>query len=204
TAYDGVFRRPGAAASVASPGTGISHSRPRCIGAASCRHDENEGGTVSETTWLTQDAYDRLQAEYDHLVNVGRTEIADKIEAAREEGDLKENGGYHAAREEQAKQEARIHQLDDLLRSAEVGEAPADDGIVEPGMVVTVTLAGDELTFLLGSREGAGDTDLEVYSSGSPLGAALLDRKVGETVAFDAPNGKTLEAKILKATPYDN
>jgi len=159
---------------------------------------------VSETTWLTQDAYDRLQAEYDHLVNVGRTEIADKIEAAREEGDLKENGGYHAAREEQAKQEARIHQLDDLLRNAEVGEAPADDGIVEPGMVVTVTLAGDELTFLLGSREGAGDTDLEVYSSGSPLGAALLDRKVGETVAFDAPNGKTLEAKILKATPYDN
>lgn len=159
---------------------------------------------MSETTWLTQDAYDRLQAEYDHLVNVGRTEIADKIEAAREEGDLKENGGYHAAREEQAKQEARIHQLDDLLRNAEVGEAPADDGIVEPGMVVTVTLAGDELTFLLGSREGAGDTDLEVYSSGSPLGAALLDRKVGETVAFDAPNGKTLEAKILKATPYDN
>lgn len=158
---------------------------------------------MSETTWLTQDAFDRLQAEYDHLVNVGRTEIADKIEAAREEGDLKENGGYHAAREEQAKQEARIAQLDDLLRKAEVGEAPADDGVVEQGMVVTVSLAGDELTFLLGSREGAGDTDLDVYSSGSPLGQALLDHKVGEKVTFEAPNGKALEAKILKATPYD-
>lgn len=158
---------------------------------------------MSETTWLTQDAFDRLHAEYDHLVNVGRTEIADKIEAAREEGDLKENGGYHAAREEQAKQEARIAQLDDLLRKAEVGEAPADDGVVEQGMVVTVSLAGDDLTFLLGSREGAGDTDLDVYSSGSPLGSALLDHKVGETVSFEAPNGKTLQAKVLRATPYD-
>lgn len=159
---------------------------------------------MSETTWLTQDSYDRLKAEYDHLVGVGRTDIADKIESAREEGDLKENGGYHAAREEQAKQEARIRQLDELLRNAHVGEAPADDGVVEPGMVVTVSLAGDEITFLLGSREVAGDTDLDVYSSGSPLGAAILDKKVGETAEYATPNGKTLKAKILKAKPYSS
>lgn len=157
---------------------------------------------MSETTWLTQDAYDRLKGEYDHLVGVGRTDIADKIEAAREEGDLKENGGYHAAREEQAKQEARIRQLDELLRNAQVGEAPADDGVVEPGMVVTVSLAGDEITFLLGSREVAGDTELDVYSSGSPLGSAILGKKVGETAEYATPSGSMLKAKILKATPY--
>ncbi|WP_156740904.1 transcription elongation factor GreA [Occultella aeris] len=162
----------------------------------------DEGGTVSETTWLTQDSYDRLKAEYDHLVGEGRTEIADKIESAREEGDLKENGGYHAAREEQAKQEARIRQLDELLRGAQVGEAPADDGIVEPGMVVTATVGGEKMTFLLGSREVAGDTDLDVYSASSPLGTAILGHKTGETVEYKTPNGTTVKVKITKAKPF--
>ena len=63
------------------------------------------------TTWLTQDAYDRLKSEYENLSTDGRKEIVAKIEAARAEGDLKENGGYHAAREEQGKNEARIRQL---------------------------------------------------------------------------------------------
>ncbi|UFU07446.1 transcription elongation factor GreA [Ruania halotolerans] len=157
---------------------------------------------MSPTTWLTKDAFDRLQAEYDHLVTVGRTEIADRIEAARDEGDLKENGGYHAAREEQAKQEARIRQLDDLLRTAEVGEAPPDDGIVEPGMVVTATVAGEEMTFLLGSREVAGDTDLDVYSSGSPLGQAILGKKVGEKTSYDTPAGTSITVAIKKAKPF--
>ncbi|QOR69890.1 transcription elongation factor GreA [Ruania alkalisoli] len=157
---------------------------------------------MSETTWLTKDAFERLQAEYDHLISVGRAEIADRIEAARDEGDLKENGGYHAAREEQAKQEARIRQLDDLLRNAEVGEAPADDGVVEPGMVVTAKVAGDEMVFLLGSREVAGDTDLDVYSSGSPLGSAILGKKVGEKASYEAPNGKTIAVEIVKAKPF--
>ncbi|MFV0253007.1 MAG: transcription elongation factor GreA [Beutenbergiaceae bacterium] len=154
------------------------------------------------TTWLTQDSYDRLKAEYDHLTGAGRTEIADKIEAAREEGDLKENGGYHAAREEQAKQEARIRQLDGLLRSAQVGEAPADDGIVEPGMVVSATVGGEKMTFLLGSREVAGDTDLDVYSASSPLGAAILGAKAGDTVEYQTPAGKSIKVKVGKAKPF--
>ncbi|HAP89747.1 MAG TPA: transcription elongation factor GreA, partial [Arthrobacter bacterium] len=83
--------------------------------------------------WLTQEAFDRLKAELDHLSGPGRAEIVQKIESARQEGDLKENGGYHAAKEEQGKIEARIRQLTALLRDANVGEAPADDGIVEPG-----------------------------------------------------------------------
>ncbi|GAB2969219.1 transcription elongation factor GreA [Actinotalea caeni] len=154
------------------------------------------------TTWLTQESYDRLKAEYEHLIGPGRTEIAERIEAAREEGDLKENGGYHAAREEQAKQEARIRQLDDLLRTAQVGEAPADDGIVEPGMVVTATVGGEKMTFLLGSREVAGDTDLDVYSASSPLGNAILGTKAGDTVEYTTPTGATVKVKIQKATPF--
>ena len=91
--------------------------------------------------WLTQEAFDRLKAELDHLSGAGRAEIVQKIEAARQEGDLKENGGYHAAKEEQGKIEARIRQLTVLLRDAHVGESPADDGIVEPGMIVVARIA---------------------------------------------------------------
>ena len=75
-------------------------------------------------TFLTQDAYDRLAAELEYLTTTGRTEIAKRIEAAREEGDLKENGGYHAAKDEQGKQEARIRTLQELLKNAHVGQAP--------------------------------------------------------------------------------
>ena len=157
---------------------------------------------TTSVTWLTQEAYDRLKAEFDHLSGEGRTEIAKKIEEARQEGDLKENGGYHAAKEEQGKMEARIRQLTQLLDGATVGHAPADDGIVEPGMVVTVNLDGDELTFLLGSREIAGNSNLDVYSEKSPLGKAILDLKAGDVTTFRAPNGKDIEVTVLDAKPY--
>jgi transcription elongation factor GreA len=153
-------------------------------------------------SYLTQEAYDRLKGELTQLSGEGRTEIAKKIEAARDEGDLKENGGYHAAKEEQGKMEARIRQLTQLLDNATVGQAPPDHGIVEPGMVVTVKLLDDKLTFLLGSREIAGGSDLEVYSEKSPLGKAILDKKVGEVAMFRAPNGEEIEVKVLDAKPY--
>ena len=154
-------------------------------------------------SFLTQEAYDRLSAELAHLSGEGRTEIAKRIEAAREEGDLKENGGYHAAKEEQGKMEARIRQLTQLLETAVIGETPADDGIVEPGMVVTIEMFGEDVEFLLGSREIAEGTDLEVYSEKSPLGGAIIGKKVGDTASYEAPNGKSLQVKVLKATPYD-
>ena len=153
-------------------------------------------------SYLTQEAFDRLKAELDQMSGEGRTEIAKKIEAARDEGDLKENGGYHAAKEEQGKMEARIRQLTQLLETATVGEAAKDDGTVGPGMVVTVDLLGDEMTFLLGSREITEGSGLEVYSEKSPLGAAIMGKKVGETTSYEAPNGKSLQVKVLKATPY--
>jgi transcription elongation factor GreA len=162
---------------------------------------------VSETatptaSYLTQEAFDRLKAELDQLSGDGRTEIAKRIEAAREEGDLKENGGYHAAKEEQGKMEARIRQLAQLLENAIVGEKPADNGVVAPGMVVTVDMLGDEVTFLLGSREIADGSNVEVYSEKSPLGAAINGKKIGESAAYNAPNGKTIEVTVKGAKPY--
>ena len=158
--------------------------------------------TANQASFLTQAAYDRLQGELADLSGPGRTEIAKKIEAARQEGALQENGGYHAAKEEQGKLEARIRQLTQLLENATIGEKPADDGVVEPGMVVTVEMFGDEETFLLGSREITDDS-MHVFSEKSPIGAAVNGARVGDTVTYEAPNGKQVEVKVLATTPYD-
>ena len=157
---------------------------------------------TTAATWLTQEAYDRLKAEYEHLTGPGRTEIATRIAQARDEGDLKENSGYHAAREEQAKQEARIRELKAKLENAQIG-TPPDDGVVEPGMVVVAEVAGDDIEFLLGSREIAGTTDIAVYSDKSPLGAAINGRVVGDAVSYTAPNGREIAVVILAARPYE-
>jgi transcription elongation factor GreA len=159
---------------------------------------------VTETTgqWLTQEAFDRLQAEYDHLVNVGRAAIAKEIDERRQEGDLKENGGYHAAREEQAKQEARIEQLRQILRSAVVGEAPESDGTVSSGSVVTATVNGREMRFLVGSREIAEGTDLDVFSAQSPLGGAVIGKRAGDETSYTAPNGNEIAVKVIATEPF--
>ena len=156
----------------------------------------------NSVTWLTQEAFDRRSAELEQLMGEGRSEIAKKIEAAREEGDLKENGGYHAAKEEQGKIEARIRVLTELLRNAVVGEAPQSSGVVEPGTVITATILGDESIFLIGSREIVGDSDLDVYSEGSPLGTAIIGMKVGDETSYTAPNGKSIPVKILKVETF--
>ncbi|MBV9292137.1 MAG: transcription elongation factor GreA [Frankiales bacterium] len=160
--------------------------------------------TDANVTWLTQDAYDRLKAELEHLSGPARTEISARIGAARAEGDLKENGGYHAAKEEQGKMEARIRQLTQLLRDARVGQPPAADaGVAGPGMVVTVAFAdGDEETFLIGSREEAAVTDLTVYSAQSPLGVALTGAKPGDQVSYTAPNGREITVELREVKPH--
>ena len=161
-------------------------------------------GTEGSVTWLTQEAYDRLKAELDHLSGPARTEISHRIGAARAEGDLKENGGYHAAKEEQGKMEARIRQLTSLLRDAKVGEPPvAEAGVAGPGMVVTVRYAdGDEETFLIGSREEAAHADVTVYSAQSPLGRALTGKHAGDSVTYTAPNGNAITIELIDAKPY--
>jgi len=154
-------------------------------------------------TFLTQDAYDRLVDELERLSTTGRIEIAKRIEAAREEGDLKENGGYHAAKDEQGKQEARIRTLQSLLKGAKVGEAPTSTGVVEPGTVITAIVAGGEEIFLLGSREIAVNSELDVYSEASPLGAAILGLKEGAKTSYTARHGREIGVEIVKVETYN-
>ena len=159
--------------------------------------------TGSSTKWLTQEAHDRLSSELEYLSTTGRTDIAKRIEAARDEGDLKESGGYHAAKDEQGKIEARIRQLTELLRTATVGEVPEATDVVEPGTVVTAKVMGDEEKFLLGSREILADgSDLDVYSEQSPLGAAILGLTIGEFTTYTAPSGKEIDVEILDVQTY--
>lgn len=149
-----------------------------------------------EASWLTQEAYDRLAEELSTLINVGRGDIAKRIQEAREEGDLKENGGYHAAKEEQGKIEARINRIEQILATAQVGDAPKAHGVVEQGLVITVDLNGSEKKFLLGSAE-ISDDSVEVYSPDSPIGSAILGKKVGDDLEVFLPNGKAIKVKIL-------
>jgi transcription elongation factor GreA len=159
--------------------------------------------TDAQVTWLTQDAYDRLKQELDELI-ANRPVIAAEINARREEGDLKENGGYHAAREEQGQQEARIRQLQELLRTAQVGVSPTDSGTAAPGMVLKLRYEGDDETesVLLGSREEGSRADLEVISPNSPLGAALLGAHVGDTREYALPDGGSMKVTLVSAEPF--
>ena len=159
---------------------------------------------VQEVVWLTQEAYDKLRAELEDLKGPKRQEIIERISAARDEGDLKENGGYHAAKDEQGKQEARIRQLTDLLRKAQVGAAPTTATNAALGTVITIKFAGDDDTekFLLGSREIAGTTALTVYSPESALGSAIMGAAPGSTVTYQTPNGRDISVEVVAVEPF--
>ena len=154
---------------------------------------------INDATWLTQEAYERLADELEYLLTIARSDIAKRIQEAREEGDLKENGGYHAAKEEQGKIESRINRLEEILASAQVGEAPKAHGIVEQGLVISVELNGTEKKFLLGSAE-ISDDKIEVYSPDSPIGSAIMGKKIGDKLDVFLPNGKIIQVKILDVT----
>jgi transcription elongation factor GreA len=155
------------------------------------------------STWLTQESFDRLSAELVERSGPMRSEITKKIELAREEGDLKENGGYHAAREEQGKNEARVRQLKQMLENAQIGTPPSDTGTIAIGHVVTVEFAdGDSERFWLVSREEAVHSTMDVYSPDSPLGNAVIGKKQGDTSSFELPNGKEITIAIKKVETY--
>ena len=154
---------------------------------------------TNDATWLTQEAYDRLADELEYLLTIARSDIAKRIQEAREEGDLKENGGYHAAKEEQGKIESRINRLEEILASAQVGEAPKAHGVVQQGLVISVELNVSEKKFLLGSAE-ISDDKIEVYSPDSPIGSAIMGKKIGDQLDVFLPNGKVIQVKILDVT----
>jgi transcription elongation factor GreA len=154
---------------------------------------------ANQETRLSRAAYERLRDELADLETRGRVDIARIIERARELGDLSENADYHAAKEDQGRMEGRIRQLQAILEGAVVidDEAPATEGVVATGSVVTLRYEGDDDTeqYLVGSieerREG-----LSVISPVSPLGQALVGKRPGEKVAYDAPSG-TLQVEIV-------
>jgi transcription elongation factor GreA len=150
--------------------------------------------TMAET-FLSQGAYDRLTAELDDLRTNGRPSISAEIEVARAHGDLRENAEYHAAKDEQGRMEARIRQLEALLRDAVIGERPETDAVA-PGVVVVLDVDGEEETYLVGSREDR-HPDLIVLSSDSPMGRAVEGAAKGESRSFETPSGATIGIKVL-------
>ena len=157
---------------------------------------------MSDPILLTQAAYDRLMEELTQLITVERHAISLKIQEAREEGDLKENGGYHAAREEQGKIEMRISRLEQLLADAVVDDERVSNGTVTAGTIVTLTLNGNEQRFLLGSPEISEGIEIDVFSPESPLGIAILGLAVGDETSYAAPNGKVFAVKIVNVETF--
>ncbi len=160
--------------------------------------------TTESKTWLTAEAHGRLTAQLAQMTGATRADIVAKIEAARDEGDLKENGGYHAAKEEQGKLEGRIKQLTVLLRDVRVDDTPTGD-VVEEGCVVAVDFGdGDVETFLFANRENATDDGgkigtLDVYSPESPIGQAITGHAPGDEVVFGP---RSLKVTITNIEPY--
>ena len=143
---------------------------------------------------LSESAYERLKAEFEDLTTRGRIDVANKIESAREEGDLKENAGYHAAKDEQGHMEGRIRQLEHLLENAE---------IVQGASVYTVVYEGDDADdaerYLIGNMEEQID-GADVISPSSPLGHVLDGAEAGATLTYEAPNG-ALTVTVLRVDP---
>ena len=151
---------------------------------------------------LSKSTFDRIKAEFDDLTTRGRIEVAYKIERARELGDLKENGDYHAAKDEQGHMEGRIRQIESILEDAEV-VSPAPDGVVGLGSIIAIVFEGDSdsdaESYLIGHVEEKPENDsVSVMSPSSPLGSALLGAKEGDVVTYDATNAK-LKVKVLSA-----
>ena len=155
---------------------------------------------MATNTRLTQETYERLQAELEDLRTRGRIEIAKAIEAARALGDLSENGDYHAAKDSQGKMEARIRQLEATLKDAQVVEGGVGaDGTVDVGVIVSLRYEGDEEIerYLIGSIEERQE-GVSVISPDSALGQAIKGRRQGETVRYETPTGAQLAVEIVK------
>jgi transcription elongation factor GreA len=152
------------------------------------------------TSQLSQEAYDRLQEELAERSGPRRKEISAWIERAREHGDIRENADYDAAKNEQGHNEARVRQLEEILRTAQVVEGQSGD-VVAPGTIVEVKVEGDDDTtsYLVGSIEERSE-EFEVLSTSSPLGQALLDHRPGETVSYEGPR-RAFAVEIVSVRP---
>ncbi len=148
-------------------------------------------------TQMTGSAYRRLKEELEQLEGESRQRVIDDIATARSHGDLSENAEYHAAREQQGLQEARVRQLKQMLESAQIIEAD-DDATVKPGKIVTIRWQGDDEseTYLLGLREEKGGAH-DVLTPESPIGKSLVGKNPGDKVVASVPAGER-EIEILE------
>jgi transcription elongation factor GreA len=151
---------------------------------------------------LSPQAYQRLQEELEERSTTRRRDLSLWIERAREHGDLRENADYHAAKDEHGLNEARIRQLEQMLKDAVVVEASAGD-VVEPGSLVELRYEGDDdvMTYLVGSIEERHDK-YDMLSTNSPLGQALLGKEPGATVKYQGPK-REMSVTVVAVRPLD-
>ena len=156
-----------------------------------------------EQSHLSRPAHDRLQEELKHRSGSLRLEISERIERARELGDLKENADYDAAKNEQGLNEARVRQLEAMLRDVVIVES-SDADEVGPGTITTLLFTGDDepQEYLIGSIEERSDS-FEVLSTSSPLGQQLVGKRVDETASYETPKGATIEVTVKAIRPAD-
>ncbi len=153
---------------------------------------------AAKITTYTQEGFNALKEELDFLKNTRRAEIVHDIEVARGFGDLSENAEYDEARNEQAKVEARIKELDELIRNAEiVDESTVDTSAVSVGSTVSVydTDMDEEITYIIAGSNEVNPSE-NVISDMSPIGRALLGHHAGDLVHVEAPRAN-FELKIL-------
>lgn len=155
------------------------------------RHPRKEGQAPSAT--LTIDAYRRLKDELTELTTKGRDHISERLKAAREHGDIRENAEYDAAKNEQGLMEARIRTIQGMLRDPEIVEAPAISDAVGPGMLVTVRPLDEEdpedETYLLAHQAEERAPGARTVTVSSPLGRALTGAAVDQEIVYEAPGG---------------
>jgi len=151
---------------------------------------------------LSPQAYERLRKELDERSTTKRREISLWIERAREHGDISENADYDAAKNEQGHNEARVRQIEAMLKTAVVLEGAAGD-VVEPGCLVELRYEGDDdiVTYLFGSIEERHDT-YDVLSTNSPLGQAIIGASPGSTVKYQGPK-RELSVTVVGVRPLE-
>ena len=149
---------------------------------------------------LTQQAFDRLREELAHLEGDARTKVIEEIATARAHGDLSENAEYHAAKDQQGMQEARLRQIREMLENAEIIHA-TDDDLVAPGKLVKISIEGDDAEeFLFGTREEKGGS-YPILTVDSPIGRAIQGKGAGETVTVQLPNGESKVEIVAVSAP---
>jgi transcription elongation factor GreA len=159
---------------------------------------------VAPTSTLTLDAYLRLRSELEELTGEGRTRIAERLKAAREHGDIRENAEYDAAKNEQGLMESRIRNLERMLRDPEIVESPADSVVVASGMLVTLRPLDDaepeDETYLLAESAEERAPGVRTITTTSPLGTAVLGTAIDDEVAYEAPGG-TFRYRVVGFEP---